>query len=144
MGHDRVLDLLSLLLDLHQLLVVLVLLSVYLSNVLEEETVISDEVKPSLGEEVNDWRNQDATDHKHHRRTDPVEDHTPGDHTEVEAQTEDLENAIPLVSEVVVDLSFEVMLLSVEDASDVQNEEDREGGEQRQDAHIDEAHGSAE
>lgn len=101
----------------------LILFDVKPFNVWEIEAVILDEVKPSFNKEVDNDGTHTSTNDEHVGLRDPVEKETPGDSADVEAQVEDFKNSKAFVGQEVVDLSLEVVHLSVERASNVQDEE---------------------
>lgn len=74
---------------------------------------------------------------------DPVEDETPAQNADVQAERVNLENAESLVGDEVVDLSSEVVLLSVEHSSDVDAKEDGAHGEEGHNADVDVRESSA-
>jgi hypothetical protein len=72
-----------------------------------------------LREVVNNQRHDAASGHKVVGSRHPVEDETPKEHADVKAETVNFEDSESLVSDVVVDLSLEVVFVSVENTSEV-------------------------
>ena len=91
----------------------------------------------ALNEEVKNHRDYSATDDKDPGVRNPVENKTPSQNTDVQAETVDFKNSESLVSEEIVCLSFEVVLLSVECSFDVNTEEDCSHSEKGHNADVD-------
>jgi hypothetical protein len=91
----------------------------------------------TLNEKVKNHRYYGATDYKDPGVRNPVENKTPSQNTDVQAETVDFKNSESLVSEEIVCLSFEVVLLSEECTFDINTEEDCCHGEERHNADVD-------
>jgi len=106
------------------LFVVLLDLHVSSVDILKEVTVVLDEVEPSLHKEVHNRRANAASNDEHPGLRNPVENETPSNHADIKAEAEDLKNGEAFSAQEVGDLSLEVVFLSVEGPSDVDDEED--------------------